>query len=874
MANQENIKKIAVAKGIWWIEIAEANLRVLCGCPMDSVKHLTKRGLIFQTEKAGVPCEGGPNAVLLSDTMLQNGDFANLGEFPVLQMLYKQGLILPKHPNNTGQKPLLIGSPEQVKAQLQYIYRGNYGLISEEEIIEAGCAADQARQLMRLKLRFAFGTIRQSRDFLDSCIVGEAAVEIRQGVMIRRLAQNCFEFSYAGEQVTVDLNLPEGEHYESAYPLGFQCLSREYFSIIHAGEGDGWDVNRPSMSSILMFQGKIYLIDAGPNLFYNLSALGIDVNEIEGVFQTHAHDDHFAGITTLIRAGQKIKFYAAPLVRATVSKKMAALLAVEEEWFEEFFEVHDLPEGEWSDLDGLEVMPMFSPHPVESTIFLFRTLWDDGYRSYAHFADLVALDVLQGMIEEDERKPGIRRADFERIKENYLTPVNLKKLDVGGGMIHGMAKDFREDRSDRILLSHLSRPLTPAEKEIGSSAPYGMVDNLIIGQSDFARRSAFSFLQSALPSIPLHSIRTLLNNPVLDFNPGVILLKEGEIPQNLYLVLTGAVEKIRTSANIFSRLTIGTLVGELAALNNVPAHFTHSTACFVRALRIPVALYRELVRRHGLGDVVKHTREERDYLESTDLFNEGLTPHLLVRIVMAMRTRHFHVGETITYEDHNYLNVIRSGRVARMTGGREFEILEAGSHFGEEWSIFNTPPMFRLIAKEAVECSQIPANLLQNIPIVRWKLRDIYTRRIRQALHPTAGIGAFCWQERYEVGLLQMDLQHRKLLEIFSAIVELFHCQLVEGIIERAFETLFEVTGRHFMAEERLMERYGYAGVTAHRRQHALLMRQLDEYRFTMQQPDAHSAESFQAFIDQWLLKHIVEEDRHYSAFLNERGAY
>ncbi|MBF0098931.1 MAG: cyclic nucleotide-binding domain-containing protein, partial [Magnetococcales bacterium] len=703
MANQENIKKIAVAKGIWWIEIAEANLRVLCGCPMDSVKHLTKRGLIFQTEKAGVPCEGGPNAVLLSDTMLQNGDFANLGEFPVLQMLYKQGLILPKHPNNTGQKPLLIGSPEQVKAQLQYIYRGNYGLISEEEIIEAGCAADQARQLMRLKLRFAFGTIRQSRDFLDSCIVGEAAVEIRQGVMIRRLAQNCFEFSYAGEQVTVDLNLPEGEHYESAYPLGFQCLSREYFSIIHAGEGDGWDVNRPSMSSILMFQGKIYLIDAGPNLFYNLSALGIDVNEIEGVFQTHAHDDHFAGITTLIRAGQKIKFYAAPLVRATVSKKMAALLAVEEEWFEEFFEVHDLPEGEWSDLDGLEVMPMFSPHPVESTIFLFRTLWDDGYRSYAHFADLVALDVLQGMIEEDERKPGIRRADFERIKENYLTPVNLKKLDVGGGMIHGMAKDFREDRSDRILLSHLSRPLTPAEKEIGSSAPYGMVDNLIIGQSDFARRSAFSFLQSALPSIPLHSIRTLLNNPVLDFNPGVILLKEGEIPQNLYLVLTGAVEKIRTSANIFSRLTIGTLVGELAALNNVPAHFTHSTACFVRALRIPVALYRELVRRHGLGDVVKHTREERDYLESTDLFNEGLTPHLLVRIVMAMRTRHFHVGETITYEDHNYLNVIRSGRVARMTGGREFEILEAGSHFGEEWSIFNTPPMFRLIAKEAVE---------------------------------------------------------------------------------------------------------------------------------------------------------------------------
>ncbi|MBF0182805.1 MAG: bacteriohemerythrin [Magnetococcales bacterium] len=874
MANPEKIKKISVAKGIWWVEIANANLRVLCGCPMDSVKHLTKRGLIFQTEKAGVPCEAGPNAVLLSDRMLQNGDFANLSEFPVLQMLYKQGLIIPNHPNNTGQKPLLIGTAEQVNAQLHYIYRGNYGLISEEEICDAGMEVEQARQWMRLKLRFAFGSIRQSRDFLDTCVVGEEAVPLRNGVMISRLAANCYEFSYEGERVTIDLNLPEGEHYESAYPLGFQCLSREYFSIIHAGEGDGWDVNRPSMSSILMFQGKIYLIDAGPNLFYNLSSLGIDVNEIEGIFQTHAHDDHFAGITTLMRAGQKIKFYAAPLVRATVAKKMAALMAVEEEWFEEFFDVQDLQEGEWSDLDGLEVKPLFSPHPVESTVFLFRTLWDDGYRSYAHFADLVSLDVLQGMIEEDDHKPGIKRAEFERIKENYLLPVNLKKLDIGGGMIHGMAKDFKQDKSDRILLSHLARPLTPAEKEIGSSAPHGMVDNLIIGQSDFARRSAFSFLQSALPSIPLHSVRMLLNNPVVDFNPGIILLKEGEIPQSIYLVLTGAVEKIRTSDNVFSRLTIGTLVGELPALNNVPARFTYSTACFVRALRLPVALYRELVRRHELGEVIAHTREDRDYLESTYLFSEGLTPHLLIRIVMAMRTRHFNAGETITYEDHTYLNLIRSGRVARISGGREFEILEAGSHFGEEWSVFNTPPMFRLIAKGPVECSQIPAHLLQNIPIVRWKLRDLYTRRMRQALHPTTGIGPFCWQEKHEVGLLQMDLQHQKMLEIASAILELFHCQLVAGIIERAFETLFEMTARHFQAEERLMERYGYADLAAHRRHHQLLLRQLDEYRYSVQQPEERTSESFQQFVDKWLIDHIVDEDRQYSAFLNEKGAY
>ena len=87
------IHKIEVARGIQWVEIPEADLRILCGCPADAVKHMLKRGLILEKERKGVTCETGPNAILLSDLALQNGEFANLAEFPVLQMLYKQGLI-------------------------------------------------------------------------------------------------------------------------------------------------------------------------------------------------------------------------------------------------------------------------------------------------------------------------------------------------------------------------------------------------------------------------------------------------------------------------------------------------------------------------------------------------------------------------------------------------------------------------------------------------------------------------------------------------------------------------------------------------------------------------------------------------------------
>ncbi|TRZ96659.1 MAG: MBL fold metallo-hydrolase, partial [Rhodocyclaceae bacterium] len=499
------IHKVNVACGIQWVDIPAAGLRVLCGCPADAVKHLAKRGLILPHEVNGVACETGPNAILLSDHALQNGEFANLAEFPVLQMLYKQGLIIPGHPNNTGSKPMLIGSIEQVESQMRYIYRGNYGLVSREEICQAGVSPEQATAMMRLKLRFAFGRIRPTGDFLDTRLLGEGLLELDEGVGLRRLRPNVFEFSFRGEAVVVDINLQPGESYQCAYPLGYHRFNPEYFSVIHSGEGDGWDVNRPCMSSIITHQGRIYLIDAGPRLADTMAALGIGIEQVDGIFHTHAHDDHFAGLTALMRAGRRIRYFATPMVLASTAKKLAALLGVEEERFGDYFETSDLVADQWNDVEGLEVMPIFSPHPVEANVLVFRTLWGDGYRSYAHFADIVSLDVLEGMVTADAEAPGLDREAFERIRADYMVAADLKKIDIGGGMIHGAARDFRADPSTQILLAHRASELTPEEKEIGSSAAFGSVDILVAGQSDVLRHLAFGYLQAHLPDLcPLH----------------------------------------------------------------------------------------------------------------------------------------------------------------------------------------------------------------------------------------------------------------------------------------------------------------------------------------------------------------------------------
>jgi hemerythrin len=736
------IDKYRVTDGLFLVDIPEAGLSIQCGCPADSVKHLARRGLIQTREANGHAYQTGPNAVLLSDVLVQNGSFANLAEFPVLQMLYRQGMLIPDHPNNTGIKPMLIGIGEQVRAQMAYIHRGNYGLVSEEEMIETGVPAETAREMMRLKLKFAFGRITPADEMLDTRIVEEGPVALRGGVSIRRLRFNVFEIGYGDETVAVDLNLGPDGSYVPSYPLDFHHITREYFAVIHSGEGDGWNVNRPCMSSILMFQGRIYLIDAGPNVLHSLTALGIGVNEVDGIFHTHAHDDHIAGFSTLMRADRRIKYFAAPLVRASVARKLSALMSMPESFLEDYFEIRDLTFDQWNDIDGLEVMPAFSPHPVETSILMFRTLWVDGYRSYAHFADIVSLEVLAGFITDDDNQPGVSREFYKRVQDLYLGSFDIKKLDVGGGLIHGDARDFRHDPSDKIVLSHTSEGLTAEQKQIGSGAPFGMVDVLIPATQNYLHAQALEFLRTYFPDAPLHQLRILLNNRLELFNPQSILLKDGALAKEIHLILTGNVERIQSEMGIHSTLSAGALIGEFSILESRPSVGTFMAANYVQALCLPRSLYLEFVNHNRLFDGIERLQSRRDFLQKTWLFGEVVSYPTQNKLATAMTRVSLAEGEPFDPAGGGDVYLVLSGALERRhVDPVRVENLGPGCFFGEERALFGERGAYRVQATEAAELYRLPGGMLLEIPVVRWKLFEAYQKRHECdfAARPAAG---------------------------------------------------------------------------------------------------------------------------------------
>ncbi len=815
------ISKVEITPGVIWVEVPAADLRILCGCPADSVKHLMRRGMIQTVEVDGVRCETGPNAILLCDVLIQNGAVCNLAEFPVLQMLYRQGMILPGHPNNKGNRPLLIGRRDVLVSQMQYIYRGNYGLISEEEMAAAGVAPDEARALMRLKLRFAFGRIQHPQELLDSVVLGDEpdGVPVKNGVSVRHTGLNRFEFAYKDERVEVDLNLPAFEGYECPYPLGASQFRREYFAVVHSGEGDGWDPRRPTMGSILVYQGRIFLVDAGPNLDYTLTALGIGVNEIEGIFHTHAHDDHFAGLTTLIQGDHRLKYFATPLVRLSVTKKLAALLNIEEEEFGDYFEVIDLCPETWNDIDGLEVRPVMSPHPVETTIMYFRTMASGGWQSYAHFADIVALNTLHEMITEDPSQPGISRSDYLTVKERYLEPATVKKVDIGGGLIHGEAVDFRHDRSGKIILAHTARKLTDDEKRIGSGASFGTVDVLVASRRDFIWRSAAAFLHAYFPSVSGDHLNALLNNPMLSFNPETILLKEGKHHGSIFLLLTGQVEMLSADSTFRSTLSAGALLGEITGLHGLPPLETYRAVSFVQALEIPCDLYVAFVQRHSLFPEIVRLMEGREFLRKTWLCSGVVATHTLNAIANSMTAQLFEAGQVL--DNHvSMIGLVQSGRVIRKLAETEVETLVAGDFFGEEGAVFHAPAYTQLVAATAARILFIPSALLQAIPNVRLKLLEGFERRTRTRAATTVDSHSLlAWRDDYSVNVQSVDKQHKKLAAMANRLLEQAAAGLERPAVCDGLDLLVNYVRYHFSQEESLLRRYGYDGNGATRGQ-------------------------------------------------------
>jgi len=118
------------------------------------------------------------------------------------------------------------------------------------------------------------------------------------------------------------------------------------------------------------------------------------------------------------------------------------------------------------------------------------------------------------------------------------------------------------------------------------------------------------------------------------------------------------------------------------------------------------------------------------------------------------------------------------------------------------------------------------------------------------------------WQENYNTGIAEIDQQHMKLVAILNGLQNAISSQLEEMIITDVLNSLEKYTSYHFETEERLMAESEYPDQTAHEKKHSDFG---DKVKYLKENNDNGrnvSAEEIVKMLSDWLLDHILNDDK------------
>ena len=266
------------------------------------------------------------------------------------------------------------------------------------------------------------------------------------------------------------------------------------------------------------------------------------------------------------------------------------------------------------------------------------------------------------------------------------------------------------------------------------------------------------------------------------------------------------------------------------------------------------------------------------------LRRNGLFP-LQIRIARAMTRREVKEGDILAPQGRAEIVLLSEGLVTVFLGARPIENLKPGGFFGEEtlmrgarelpagWKQRFTRPVaagreagtsYHLFEARALMdpvLYAIPAEAIEDIPVVQWKLMETYERRLK-------GFRAevrFVWHDSYNVGIPEMDEQHRLLFDMIeglAAVAEDGH-RSGDGMMDTV-DRLIALTRSHLQYEETLAARVPNPAYESVIRDHSEVMRKVEGLSKYLEKAPVDALHTMVEFLKDWVIDHALIEDRRF----------
>jgi len=130
----------------------------------------------------------------------------------------------------------------------------------------------------------------------------------------------------------------------------------------------------------------------------------------------------------------------------------------------------------------------------------------------------------------------------------------------------------------------------------------------------------------------------------------------------------------------------------------------------------------------------------------------------------------------------------------------------------------------------------------------------------------------FRWTDIYKVNVAVLDQQHQGLFDTVNEPERALRVGEGNAAIDGILDRLVTYAALHFAAEESLMERHSFPGLSTHRIQREMFRKKMATLLDRHRDAKAGVAVELLLFLQTWLKQHVLKTDKQYTAFLNARG--
>jgi hemerythrin len=136
------------------------------------------------------------------------------------------------------------------------------------------------------------------------------------------------------------------------------------------------------------------------------------------------------------------------------------------------------------------------------------------------------------------------------------------------------------------------------------------------------------------------------------------------------------------------------------------------------------------------------------------------------------------------------------------------------------------------------------------------------------------------WDDKYSVGISEIDEQHKELINIINKAIVLIINKTIDIVqfgtnpqeILELLDEMTEFAKEHFATEEAYMIRFHFLEYQLHKEEHFNFSNKTISYRNQVMGGDTKIACEILEYLKRWLVEHIQVTDRKYIDCFKENG--